>query len=198
MSDVAANPRLLVNLKELLDQGLLSGEEFVAEKAKLFVPRADAPVSSSVEHALSTLAAAQVELVKLVGDLAAKTTTRCLSPEAEGSSLKRRSTSEATTVMYRAHDQPGLFDVGVRIVPNPKRPKLQTVRPLSGLLKCPHCAFQCRKPGPMMMHKKNKHKATLEAEASRGAQSVASLMLSNMSSEAREAHSGRLRACSRC
>ena len=44
-----------------------------------------------------------------------------------------------------------------------------------------------------MMHKKNKHKAALEAEASRGAQSVASLMLNNMSSEAREAHSGRLR-----
>ena len=95
--------------------------------------------------------------------------------------------------MYRAHDQPSLFDVGVRIVPNPKRPKLQTVRLLSGLLKCPHCAFQCRKPGPMMMHKKNKHKAALGAEASRGAQSVASLMLNNMSSEAGEAHSGRLR-----
>ena len=145
-----------------------------------------------MEHALSTLAAAQVELVKLVGDLATKTATQCTSPHAEGSSLKRRSTSEATTIIYRAHDQPSLFDVGVRIVPNPKRPKLQTVRPLSGLLKCPHCAFQCRKPGPMMMHKKNKHKAAVEAEASRGTQSVASLMLNKMSPEAREAHSGRL------
>ena len=45
----------------------------------------------------------------------------------------------------------------------------------------------------MMMHKKNKHKAALEAEASRGAQSVASLMLNKMSPEDQEAHGGRLR-----
>ena len=44
-----------------------------------------------------------------------------------------------------------------------------------------------------MMHKKNKHKAALGAEASRGAQSVASLMLNKMSPEDREAHGGRLR-----
>ena len=76
MSAIAANPAWLTNLKELYNAGLIDDEELASERSKIFdcpglpsaQPRPAAP--GLVESALVSLAATQVDLVRVLGDLA--------------------------------------------------------------------------------------------------------------------------------
>ena len=76
MSAVVANPAWLTNLKELTNAGHISQEEFSGERSKMFdctsLPSAQpCPAAPGlVESALVSLAATQVDLVRVLGDLA--------------------------------------------------------------------------------------------------------------------------------
>ena len=64
MSSVAANPRFLINLKELLDGGHITEEEFVEQRRSLLAPTAT--TSSTLETTLAALASTQVELLRFL------------------------------------------------------------------------------------------------------------------------------------
>ena len=104
MSAIAANPALLTNLKELYEAGLIDQEELASERSKLFAERSNpwqpspvAPASGPVESALVSLAATQVDLVRVLGDIAKSV--------ADGSSRKRTFVEDG---VLRPDDQRGL------------------------------------------------------------------------------------------
>ena len=174
MSAIAANPALLTNLKELYEAGLIDQEELASERSKLFAERSNpwqpspfAPASGPVESALVSLAATQVDLVRVLGDIAKSV--------ADGSSRKRTLVEDG---VLRPDDQPGLFDFGLKTLPkNPASKKRKLVVPL-GTHRCPCCDFVTTKPGPLRVHMNAKHPIMTG-----GNQSVVSLFLKQLDPE---------------
>ena len=62
MSYVVANPRFLINLKELLDGGHITEEEYAEQRRSLLAPTTT--TSSTLETTLAALASTQVELLR--------------------------------------------------------------------------------------------------------------------------------------
>ena len=187
MSAIAANPAWLTNLKELYDAGLIDGEELASERSKIF----DCPGFSSaqpcpaapglVESALVSLAATQVDLVRILGDLA--------NNIAHGGSKKRaydEDSAESVDTVLRPEGQASLFSLGVKMLPKKPAKRKKLAMPL-GTHKCPRCDFVTTKPGPLHMHMMHKHSITTG-----GKQSVASLFLKQMTPEQRAKESERL------
>ena len=183
MSAIAANPAWLTNLKELYEAGLINREELASERSKLFAERSNpwqpspvAPASGLVESALVSLAATQVDLVRVLGDIAKNV--------ADGSSRKR---SFVEDTVLRPDDQPGLFDFGLKTLPKKPASKKRKLVVALGTHRCPCCDFVTTKPGPPRMHLNAKHSIV-----SRGNQSVASLFLKQLTPEDRAKESKRV------
>ena len=203
MSGIAANPRFLINLKELLDGGHITEEEYVEQRRSLLAPTTT--TSSTLETTLAVLASTQVELLRFLtsGTVRAPerpqgsqgappvTPTSGVSSATLESSAKRSRPTLPPCV--RSQGQKTLFDVGVVDVgtPSSTTAKRQRITLLSGKFKCPAvgCSKVFDKPGPLAMHKKHKH-----PDLEFGAQSVASLFLHSMSSEQRAKEDERLKA----
>ena len=147
MSSIAANPRFLINLKELLDGGHITEEEFVEQRRSLLAPTAT--TSSTLETTLAALASTQVELLPFL----ASATVRA-SPGSQAAPPVTPTTVVSSTTLetpcgtkhsrtvppcVRTQGQKTLFDVGVVDVrtPSSTKAKRQRITLLSGKFKCP-------------------------------------------------------------
>ena len=116
-----------------------------------------------------SLAATQVDLVRVLGDIAKSV--------ADGSSRKR--TFVEDTVL-RPDDQPGLFDFGLKTLPKKPASKKRKVVVALGTHRCPCCDFVTTKPGPLRVHMNAKHSIVTG-----GNQSVTSLFLKQLTPDDR-------------
>ena len=124
-----------------------------------------------------SLAATQVDLVRVLGDIAKSV--------ADGSSRKRTFVEDG---VLRPDDQPGLFDFGLKTLPKkPASKKRKLVVPL-GTHRCPCCDFVTTKPGPLRVHMNAKHPIMTG-----GNQSVVSLFLKQLDPEDQAKECQRLR-----
>ena len=169
MSFIAANPKLLLDLKALLDVGALTQEEYDGQKALLLQttftvpgpPSTPTPAAaaepgdgvSNVERAVTKLA----EVMSSAFDAMATGTKRSYSASAKsyepGPPIKKAAPTKLPvqdTVML-PDDQPSLWSMGVR--------KTITKKLVykTGLHKCCDCDFTTSKPGPLAVHRKLKH-----------------------------------------
>ena len=187
MSAIAANPGFLINLKEVLDGGYITQEEFAEQKRSLLARTTS--TSSTLETTLAALASTQVELLRFLasGTVRAPPGSTDASPVTPLTAVSSTTTettcgtkrSRTMSPCVRTQGQTTLFDVGVVDVrtPSSTKAKRQRITLLSGKFKCPAvgCSKIFNKPGPLAMHKKHKH-----PDLEFGAQSVASLFLHSM------------------
>jgi len=110
MYAVAANPNLLVNLKALLDDGLLTAEEFQQQKRKLLKSDAPATVAEPGEWKET-----MQELVKAQRDVASVLSSLAANPDLQGTDMGAFKRSREDSV-WTTPDQPTLFTVGVKKV----------------------------------------------------------------------------------
>ena len=184
MSAVAANPNLLVNLKALLDDGLLTAEEFQQQKRKLLKSDAPATVAEPGEWKET-----MQELVKAQRDVASVLSSLAANPDLQGTDMGAFKRSREGSV-WTTPDQPTLFTVGVKKVIGKKSNARGAVK-VAGFHKCPQCSFVTSKPGPLARHMKT------HIKHSGGNRSIASLFINAMSDEEQAKLSERQRIAAR-
>ena len=179
MSYAACDPNSLRTLKALLDEGVLSPDEFQDEKRKLLRRPDNSPLpmgtiateKPATTTATATVAGVEAAMVK-ISEMADAMTKFLTGPAEQDRGAQKRTFSEAftssppTPTVWVPSDQPTLFETGVRRVVVAKTPQRKPLKMVGGGHKCPHCDFISPKPGPLAMHLKFKHPKAVVKERS--------------------------------